>query len=331
MDQAEQTVVTESESIDSLASFLMDNPAADSDGTEKKEEAKTDEATQTDKAETEEQQKDEATNDTESDEETEGDEKPADEPAKASLKFKVPIKDESGADTTVEVDEKELISGYQRQADYTRKTQQLAERERDVTTKVAERLVQEQQHYLQQSQIAQLAIRQVSGLKTPEEMAQLASTDPAQWVLEQQRERAISGILAQLEQGVQGEFAKQQAAQKEAETRAYKQTWEVLTKEGIDPPKLKKIFDVMSSDYSVTAAQLAKVNDPTLVRIMRDAAAYRELQKEKPAVTKKATEAPRLPAQRQTTPRSEQRAKALTQRFSTGKATLNDLAAYLNQ
>jgi len=71
------------------------------------------------------------------------------------------------------------------------------------------------------------------------------------------------------------------------------------------------------------------VDNPDVVRIMRDAAAYQDLLGRKSAVTRKAQEAPKLPAQRQSVPRNEAKSKAINQRFTNGKAKLNDLAAFL--
>jgi hypothetical protein len=62
---------------------------------------------------------------------------------------------------------------------------------------------------------------------------------------------------------------------------------------------------------------------------MRDAAAYQELKAKKAEVVKKAQDAPRLPAQRQSVPKNEQVNKRLDAKFASGKAKLSDLAAYI--
>ncbi|SDN51818.1 hypothetical protein [Polaromonas sp. JS666] len=317
--QAEQAPA----SIDDLAQFLVDTPEADaSDPTEEEEGQPSDEPQQ--------DNSDEATDpDPAEDDAPEEDEESEEAKKQTSLKFKVPVKGDDGADTTIEVDEKELVAGYQRHSDYTRKTQELATKEREVTQAVATKLQEGQNYYMQQAQMAHAAVRQFAGLKSPEEMALLAQTDPAAWVQEQQRERFVASTLQQIEQGVQRETAQQEATRRQKEAEAYEATWEELKKDGLDKPALKKIFDTMQDKYKVPATRLANVYDPILVRIMRDAAAYQELKDKKASVVKKVQEAPKLPAQRQSVPKQEQRNKSLNAKFASGKAKLKDLAAYL--
>lgn len=332
MPDSGQATAPES-SLDSLASFLLDNSATDGDEPKKENEQAANPAPDEDNAGEAQAGDQNAESDPETETESDDTEEKPVEEAKAeekpSLKFKVPVKGDDGSDSTIEVDERELIAGYQRHADYTKKTQELGERERAVTQALSAKLQEEQGHYLQQAQFARQAVLQLAGLKSADEMAKLAASDPAMWVQESQRQQAIGTMLAQLEQGMQAELAKRQADASEQQKRAYAEAWQVLTKDGIDRPTLKGIFDAMATHYGVPQERLATVTDPALVRIMRDAAAYRELQTKKASVTKKADEAPRLPSQKQTIPRNERRAQELNKRFAQGKAKLNDLAAIL--
>lgn len=318
--QAEQAP----ESIDDLAEFLVDNSDADAAEPTDEEEGQTSE-------ETDEDNSDEADDTDPADDKSPDEDEESEEAKKqTSLKFKVPVKGEDGADTTIEVDEKELVAGYQRHSDYTRKTQELATKEREVTQVLTTKLQEGQSYYMQQAQMAHAAVRQFAGLKSPDEMAQLAQIDPAAWVQEQQRERYVAATLQQIEHGLQRETAEQENTRKQNEAKAYEAAWSELSKDGIDKPTLKKVFDTMRDKYQVPNERLATVMDPKLVRIMRDAAAYQELKDKKAAVTKKVQDAPKLPAQRQNVPKQVQRDQALNKRFATGKAKLSDLAAYLN-
>lgn len=310
MDNIEQAAGLDT--IDDLAQFIVDTS----------EEPTEDEDTQN--ADDDAGEDDDPADD--SDDEPESD-KPEEQ---TSPKFKVSIKGDDGTDQEVEVDQKELISGYQRHADYTRKTQELSTREREVTQAVATRLQEGQSHYMQQAQMAQAAVRQLAGLRSADEMAVLAQTDPAQWVQEQQRERAINGVLNQLEQGLNTERTQQQNVQKQQQQQAFSDAWSVLSEAKIDKSALQKIYATVTTKYGIPAAQLSNLYDPKLVLALRDAVAYQELKDKKAAVTKKVEAAPRLPAARQAVPRNEQADKKLSARFSSGKAKLNDLAAYLN-
>lgn len=302
---------TSPESIDSLADLIADTS---------NEPAQDDDQPLPDSDETEAETQDP---DAESEEETE-------EEGEPSLTFKVTIKGENGEDQTVEVDQKELVNGYQRHADYTRKTQELATREREVTQVVAQRLQEGQSYYMQQAQLAQQAIIRLAGLRSPEDMAALAQSDPAQWVTEQQRERQISGVLSQLQEGIQQEQARAQEVEQHNKAQAFQQAWTVLQSQGVDKPALEKIYAKAINTLGVSQQELANLFDPKYVLIMRDAIAYRELQANKQTVTKKAEQAPRLPVTRQTTPKQVQQSKVLNQKFASGKAKLTDLAAYLN-
>jgi hypothetical protein len=296
---------------DDLADFLLDNPDVDQAPTE-------DEEVQADAED--ESADDSPAADEESDEDAE---------QQSSRKLKVTVKGEDGADTTLEVDEKELIAGYQRHADYTRKTQELANQEREITSVLASKHQEMQAHYTQQAQLARMAIAQLAGLKSPQEMAQLAQTDPSAWVQESQRAQAIQGVMAQIEQGLQSEKAKQDQQMEQARQAAFQNAWSVLQKEGFDRPKLETLYKKASETFGFTGEELAQVMDPKAVLVLRDALAYRELKNKKAEVTKQATKAAPLPAQRQTVPKQEKQMQTLNRRFSSGKAKLNDLAAFI--
>lgn len=298
--------------MDDLADFLVDNPEADE--SKEQEEANPDEP---------EEGSDEST--------AEGDEEsPEDEAGQqGTRKHKVTVKGEDGADQEVEVDEKELIAGYQRHADYTRKTQELGNKEREITQVLAQKHQEVQTQYLQQAQMARAAIVHIAGLKSPDEMAALAHTDPTAWVQEQQRERAVHGVLAQIERGIQQEQAKANQQIEQNRVAALDRAWTVLRGEGFDKPKLETLYTKTAKAYGFTQEELATVMDPKAVLVLRDAIAYRDLKEKKAEVTKQAKKAPPLPAQRQSVPKSEQRLKTLNTRFASGKAKLTDLAAFI--
>lgn len=307
------------ETSDDLLQFMLDNPDADAPVAEN-----TLNAAPSDADETEEEDNEDAPDEAETQVKA--------EEAKdqtSGLKFKVPVKGEDGADTTVEVDQKELIAGYQRHQDYTRKTMALADQEREVVQAVSSKLATGQAQLAEQLQLAQAAIQHFAGLKTPDEMARLAQSDPAAWVAEQQRAQGVQSVLSQFQGMTQQQKADAEAQRQATYQTQYTETWKALAKEGIDKPKLKGIFETIISKYGETPERLSTINDPTLVRIMRDAAAYQDLLSKKSSVTEKIAKAPKLPVQRQSVPQNEQRTRALDGRFKSGRASLKDLAAFL--
>lgn len=271
-----------------------------------------------------------AEDESESDEESEEEEnaKPPSE-----RKIAVPIKAEDGTETTVEIDETELVKGYQRQADYTRKTQELAQRETQAVEFLKSKHDEIRSQYMQQVETARLAVAQMAGIKTEAQLAELAQQDPAAWVAEVQRQKQIGAFIQGLDQQLAGERQRmeQEAQQRQQQTlkQQFERTWQELSKEKIDKPALAKIYEGVNKTYGFTPEELANVYDHRLVKLFRDATAYQQLKAAKPEVTKKVTEAPKLPAKQAPSASEVRQRKALDQRFSSGRAKLNDLAAYL--
>jgi hypothetical protein len=263
-------------------------------------------------------------------EEEDSDEESAKPPSER--KIAVPIKAEDGTETTVEVDETELVKGYQRQADYSRKTQALAERETQAVEFLKSKHDEIRNQYLQQAEAARMAVAQMAGIKTEAELAELAQRDPAAWVAEVQRQKQIGGFLQGLDQQLNAERqrAAMEAQQRQQMTlqQQFQRTWAELEKEKIDKPTLAKIYGDVNKTYGFTEQELANVYDHRLVKLFRDATAYQQLKSSKAEVTKKVTDAPRMPAKQAPAAEVRQR-KALDGKFQSGRANLNDLAAYL--
>jgi hypothetical protein len=265
----------------------------------------------------------------ESDDDESGDE--PDEPTRVK-KYSVPIKAEDGSETTVEVDAPELIKGYQRQADYTRKAQALATRENQAVEFLKTKHSEVQTHYLQQAEAARAAVAQMAGFRTEAELAQLAQDNPAEWVQEVQRHKQISGFLQGLDQQINTERQRAaheaQQAQLQRAHRQYQETWQALSAEGVDKEALSNVFSTVQKTYGLTEQELSQVYDLRLVKVLRDAAAYQAIKAKRPEVSKKVASAPRIPS-KQGSSVNTARDKAMNQKFASGKAKLSDLALVL--
>lgn len=307
-----------------LASFLSESPETDS--IDEENEAETvDESTG--EADTDEFTNDEQDIDPDAPDEGED----ADEPAPVE-KITFKVKGEDGKEETIEASTEDLAKSYMRQQDYTKKTQALAERESEAVKFLTQKHEEIRSQYLSQAELSRAAIVQMAGIKTEDEMANLANSDPAAWVAENQRQRQINSYLNGLNQQIEGE---KQQAKAQADQRAQQQikqqfdtAWQELSKDGIDKPKLQKIYSDVSSKYGFSNEELANVYDHRLVRALRDAAAYQALKAQKPAVMQKAQNAPRMPS-KQAAPAQVRRDQAIEQKFKSGRAKLNDLAAFL--
>lgn len=308
--------------LEDLASFLSDTPEKEPDNEALNAESPPHEDTE-----------DDAT--TQQDEDEDTDEEPSeDEDAQPApeRKIKVVIKSDDGEEQELEVSEDELVKGYHRQQDYTRKTQALAERESQAVEFLKSKHDEFRQHYLSQAELARAAVTSMAGIKTEAELAELANSDPAAWVAESQRQKEIFNYLNYLDQQINGE--RQRASQEQTERQAqtlqeqYQKAWTVLSKEKIDKPALAKIYTDAKKVYGFTDEELGGVYDARLVMALRDAAAYQELKSKRAEVTKKAVDAPRVP-NKQATTANERRQQKLNDRFKGGRAKLSDLAELL--
>lgn len=316
---------TAPDSLSDLASFLGDTPDAESPD-EDMEHDESDDSTAEGDTEDEESDGQEESDDDESDDE-EAEDTPAPE-----RKLKVTVKGDDGTDQEIEVDEAEVVKGYQRQADYTRKTQELAQREHQAVEILKAKHDEFAQDYLSKAEASRAAIVQLAGLRGEDEMAQLAQSDPAAWVAENQRRQSIVAVLGQLDQQISAERQEierwQAEAMQQARSEMFQRTWVELQKDGIDREKLGKAYSDASKAYGFSSDELAQVLDHRQVRVMLDALAYRQLKEQKAVVQKKVDAAPKLP-QKATPTVKDRKSQQLEGRFKGGRAKLNDLASYL--
>ena len=316
---------TAPDSLSDLASFLGDTPDAESPD-EDMEHDESDDSTAEGDTEAEESDGQEESDDDESDDE-EAEDTPAPE-----RKLKVTVKGDDGTDQEIEVDEAEVVKGYQRQADYTRKTQELAQREHQAVEILKAKHDEFAQDYLSKAEASRAAIVQLAGLRGEDEMAQLAQSDPAAWVAENQRRQSIVAVLGQLDQQISAERQeierRQAEAMQQARSEMFQRTWAELQKDGIDREKLAKAYSDVSKAYGFSGDELAQVLDHRQVRVMLDALAYRQLKEQKAVVQKKVDAAPKLP-QKATPTVKDRKSQQLEGRFKGGRAKLGDLASYL--
>lgn len=308
--------------LEDLASFLSDTPETES----------TDEELAHDDAPPEEDT--DADSDAQPDADDEADDADEEEAEPTpERKIKVTLKGDDGTETEQEVSEDELVKGYHRQSDYTRKMQALTEREDQAVQFLKTKHNEVAKQYTEKAELTLRAVAQMAGLRSESDMAQLAHDDPAAWVQENQRQQSISRYLQNLSQELQGERQRMTQEQEQANAQAIekqaRKTWEVLASEKIDKPKLAAIYQDVNKQYGFSNEELSNVYDHRLVQMMRDATAYRALKAKAPEVTRKVNAAPPLPS-KQATPAAERKRHAIDARFKGGRAKLSDLAAYLN-
>lgn len=318
-------------SLDDVAGFLFDNEGADSaledrDNPQQATEPDEDHSDlETIEAEEGDEQADPDADTDEGDEPAEGDEGTQSDKSK----FEVRVVGADGAEVAEKVTLEELKASYLRHSDYTRKTMELGERERQATELVSTKLNEGRNTYLQEAAKAHQAIVMLAGIKPDNEMAMLAQTDPGQYVAEKARVEAIQGVLHQIETGMRQHAQTAERETLEAQKAAYHAAWGELGKQGIDRQKLISIFTQVHNTYGVPKERFANIIDPKLVAIMADAVAYRALKKDTAKIKPVVAKAPSLPQQRQPVPQQARASKQLNAKFKSGKANTRDLAAFL--
>ena len=303
--------------VNGLADLLTDEPL---------EESEIEEETLTESDDDSNDQPDESEDDSESEEED------PDKPT-TDLTFKVKVLGEDGEPVEKEVPAKELIDGYMMRSDYTRKTQELANKEREVTQHLAAKYEENRNHYLHEAQLARAVVAQFAGIKSHQEMAELANTDPGAWVAENQRQQTVSSLIGSLEQRIQAEQS-QISQQTEQRTRAmYENAWQELSKDGIDRNKLAEIYQKSCEKYGFTMEDFNSVYDPRAVRVFKDNVEMRErlaqLEQKAKTVSKQVSSATKVP-NKQAPAANERKDRSLEAKFRSGTARLNDLAAWLS-
>lgn len=191
----------------------------------------------------------------------------------------------------VEVDQDELISGYQRDSDYRKKTMELAEKRKTLEAKEAElsQKVQELESFIEQ---------QNQNIDWDE----LRETDPSEYLRmkEVDAKRREAAEKAKKEQAENRQAKMQETAQQEAQKLVEAMGGD---KKWSQEQQTKDIQAAMSHLQSVglSEQEAANILDHRFWRIAMDAAKYQKLMQNKGKVSKQVKQAPKSvkPGQRQ--------------------------------
>jgi hypothetical protein len=236
--------------------------------------------------------------------------------------FKVRIGNEE-----VEVSEEELLSGYSRTADYTKKTQSLAETRKAVE---AERSVIEEAKQLRQTYAERLqAIEQILTRENGEEnLQELKDTDPIGYAIKvadrTEKEKQLMAVRAEQQRIAQQQQADQQQAIQTHIAQAQVQLKKMIPDfaDDVKAEVLKKDIRSYAKSVGWTDEDISQIYDPRAVKSLYDGMMYQKLVASKGAATKKVQNAPKVLKSGTSTPRdSDQEAmkKQFQQLRKTGK------------
>ena len=204
----------------------------------------------------------------------------------------------AGEEKQVTLDE--LMQGYQLGADYTKKTQEVAEQRKAVEheRKAIEEAKQVRDHYAQRLESMENMLEEK--LPTPEELARMKDNDPIGYAMKsaerfEQREQ-LEKVKAERQR-----IAQQQQVeyQQQLQQRVYEEQQKLsqILPEFSDPTKgeqLRSEIRNYGKNIGFTDEELANVYDSRHVLTLHKAMMYDKLQKSKPEVTKKVAKAPKM-------------------------------------
>jgi hypothetical protein len=204
----------------------------------------------------------------------------------------------AGEEKQVTLDE--LMQGYQLGADYTKKTQEVAEQRKAVEAeqKAIQEAKQVRDTYAQRLQAMEQFLSQ--GQDTPEDLAKLKENDPigfaekvAEMTLKKEQMAQVKAEQDRIAQQQQAEQQQQMAQFVQQEAQKLSQ----VLPEFSDKTKGEQIRNEIRNygkSVGFTDQELAQVYDSRHVLILHKAMQYDKLQKSKPNVTKKVAKAPKM-------------------------------------
>ena len=217
--------------------------------------------------------------------------------------------------TNYEVTQDELIQGYQRNADYTRKTQELAA-EKQQTSDFVERSKKDVE-----TKIAKLdQLNQAAQVQLQQEYAQvdfekLYDEDPVEAARLEHKMRKKNEQLQQVQQQTQ------QLQMEEFNKYLQEQQKQLTIKlPELNHPEKGSQFKKQMRDYLSSQGfndqEIDSVYDHRYVMLVRDAMSYRNLQAAKPQIKKKAINAPKIVKGGVSKSKGQQAAEAKRQQLS---------------
>jgi hypothetical protein len=229
----------------------------------------------------------------------------------------------------VDVTEDELLSGYSRTADYTKKTQALAETRKVVE---AERVAIEEAKQLRETYSQRLqAIEQILNKENAEEnLQELRDTDPIGYAIKiaerTEKDKQIMAVRAEQQRIAQERDVEQQQALQSYLSQAKEQLKQLVPDfaDEVKAEVIKKDIRAYAKSVGWTDEDLAQIYDPKAVKTLYDGMMYRKLVDNKGMATKKVQNAPKVMKSGTSSPRdseSEAIKKQFQQLRKTGKKT----------
>ena len=193
----------------------------------------------------------------------------------------------------------ELVDGYQKGLDYTKKSQSVAEQRKAVE---AERVAIEQAKQARDAYSQRLNLIEdfLSKQNEGEDLNALKDVDPIGYAVKvaerTEREKQLAMVQAEQQRMAQQRFAEQQAELQQRLHQEARRVAEVIPEYGDEKKsnEVKKQIRDFAKEVGFTDQELAQAYDSRQVQVLWMAAQYAKLQKQRPEVTKKVQDAPKM-------------------------------------
>lgn len=263
------------------------------------------------------------------DEDEDGDDAEEGEPEEESGRYKVTVKNESGEVVEKQVTLDELKAGFARHEDV-----EVAKRSYETQSRS---LHQEASQYVQKVEQAKEAklgefatlMSQALQVTSPADMMGLAQSDPQAYAQAMARQQVLQSIQGQIQAEQQQSALQRQHLTEQQTMQRVEAAKSELARSGITTAQVQKTYEQAIKSYGYTAEELGSNLDHKLVLVLKDAAAFRALKDKEPQVAKKLREAPKLPPSKLQSARRVDTKRQ--QRFASGRASVDDLAAFFTE
>ena len=193
----------------------------------------------------------------------------------------------------------ELVDGYQKGLDYTKKSQSVAEQRKAVE---AERIAIEQAKQARDAYSQRLTLIEefLSKQNDGEDLNALKEVDPIGYAVKvaerTEREKQLAMVQAERQRMAQQRFAEQQAVLQQHIQQEAKRMAEVIPEYGDEKRgnEVRQTIRSFAKEVGFTDQELSQAYDSRQVQVLWMAAQYAKLQKQKPELTKKMQSAPKM-------------------------------------
>ena len=218
-----------------------------------------------------------------------------------AIELDVTIKGEDGQNVTRKLPVKELREGYMRQADYSRKTAEIARQREGVSEEMRKGVEGERAAYFQTLQTLQeTVINTIDTELKDTNWSDLAENNPAEYVRRDNRRKQTERVLSEIQTKQQEIVSQRNAERAQARNTQAARSIEILEGKipGWNDAHYQKLLKAAVTDYGYKPDEAASWVDHRAFEILHDAFQFRQLKAQKgttaPVTTKKVVVPPRV-------------------------------------